>query len=53
MLPAQVDELAEMISSVFLVHSGSNLQAFPTLNVTDVILATEMSIESFFQQVCR
>ena len=52
-LPAQVDQLADMLSSVFLVHSGSNLQTFPTLNVTDVILATEMSIEAFFQQVCR
>ena len=51
LLPAQVDQLADMLSSVFLVHSGSNLQAFPTLNVTDVILATELSIHTFFQQV--
>ncbi len=47
----QTDQLAEMISSVFMLHSGSNLQTFKHLNVSAVVMAAELSIHSFFEQV--
>ncbi|EIE26085.1 hypothetical protein COCSUDRAFT_32478 [Coccomyxa subellipsoidea C-169] len=47
----QVDQLAEMISSVFMVHHGSNLQAFQSLNVSQVVLAAEMGLVAFFESV--
>lgn len=42
-----------MISSVFMLHSGSNLQTFNHLNVSAVVLAAELSLQSFFIQVAE
>ena len=50
-LIVQVDQLAEMISTVFMVHHGSNLQSFQSLNISSIILATEMGLTAFFMQV--
>ena len=47
----QVDELAEMISTVFMVHHGTNLQTFKSLNDSLVIQAAELSVQTFFTQV--
>jgi hypothetical protein len=47
----QVDQLADMISSVFMLHSGSNLQTFAHLDTDKVIRAAEYSIHTFFEQV--
>ncbi len=47
----QVDQLAEMISSVFMVHHGSNLQAFHSLNISQVVMAAEMGLTAFFTSV--
>ncbi len=43
---AQVNELADMISTVFLVHHGSNLQSFKSLNISSVLLAAELGLTS-------
>jgi len=48
---AQVSELADMISSVFLVHHGSNLQTFKSLDVGLVLTAAEASLAAFFSDV--
>ncbi|CAL5218764.1 g482 [Coccomyxa viridis] len=48
---AQVDQLADMISTVFMVHSGSNLQTFSHLNTSLVVTAAEMACQTFFSQV--
>ncbi len=40
-----------MISTVFLVHHGSNLQSFQSLNISSVIMAAEVSLTTFFQHV--
>lgn len=47
----QVDQLAEMISTVFMVHSGSNLQTFSHLNTSLVVTAAEMAVQKFFTDV--
>lgn len=47
----QVDELAEMISTVFMVHHGTNLQTFKSLNISLVIQAAELGVQNFFMQV--
>ncbi len=46
----QVDQLADMISTVFMVHSGSNLQTFSHLNTSLVVTAAEMACQTFFSQ---
>ena len=46
----QMDQLADMVSTVFMAHSGSNMQAFG-LDVNAVAQAAEMSLQSFFLQV--
>ena len=46
----QVDQLADMISTVFMVHSGSNLETFSHLNTSLVITAAEMASQNFFTQ---
>ena len=50
-LCVQVNELADMISTVFLVHHGSNLQSFQSLNISSVILAAELGLTAFFTSV--
>jgi hypothetical protein len=47
----QVDELAEMISTVFMVHHGTNLQTFKSLNISLIIQAAELGVQNFFMQV--
>lgn len=47
----QVDQLADMISTVFMVHSGSNLQSFSHLNTSLVVTAAELACNNFFMQV--
>ena len=52
-MPAQVDQLADMISTVFMVHSGTNLETFSHLNKSLVITAAEIALHNFFNQVMR
>jgi hypothetical protein len=47
----QVDQLAEMVSTVFMVHHGTNMQSFKSLNISSIILATELGLQGFFMQV--
>lgn len=49
-LCAQVDQLADMISTVFMVHSGSNLENFSHLNTSLIVTAAEMAMMNFFSQ---
>ena len=49
-LCAQVDQLADMISTVFMVHSGSNLENFSHLNTSLIVTAAEMAMMKFFNQ---
>ena len=49
----QVDQLADMISTVFMVHSGTNLETFSHLNKSLVITAAEIALHNFFNQVMR
>ena len=46
----QVDQLADMVSTVFMVHSGSNLQTFSHLNTSLIVTAAEMACQNFFTQ---
>ncbi|CAK0773972.1 hypothetical protein CVIRNUC_004121 [Coccomyxa viridis] len=46
----QVDQLADMISTVFMVHSGTNLETFSHLNKSLVITAAEIALHNFFNQ---
>lgn len=46
----QVDQLADMISTVFMVHSGSNLENFSHLNTSLIVTAAEMAMMNFFSQ---
>ena len=50
-MPVQVDQLADMISTVFMVHSGTNLETFSHLNKSLVITAAEIALHNFFNQV--
>ena len=52
-MPVQVDQLADMISTVFMVHSGTNLETFSHLNKSLVITAAEIALHNFFNQVTR
>ena len=49
-LCTQVDQLADMISTVFMVHSGSNLENFSHLNTSLIVTAAEMAMMNFFSQ---
>ena len=40
-----------MVSTVFMVHSGSNLQSFSHLNTSLIVTAAELATTHFFQQV--
>ena len=46
----QVDQLADMVSTVFMVHSGSNLENFSHLNTSLIITAAELASQNFFTQ---
>jgi hypothetical protein len=49
-LCTQVDQLADMISTVFMVHSGSNLENFSHLNTSLIVTAAEMALVKFFNE---
>ena len=48
---SQVDQLADMISTVFMVHHGTNLQSFQSLNVSLIVQSAELGLQAFFMQV--
>ena len=50
-MPAQVDQLADMISTVFMVHSASQLDVFDQLNTSHAITAAELAVDLFWNQV--
>ena len=47
----QVDQLADMIASVFMVHSASQLDVFDHLNTSHAITAAELAVDLFWHQV--
>ena len=47
---AQVDQLADMISAVFMVHSASQLDVFDHLNTSHAITAAELAVDLFWKQ---
>ena len=47
----QVDQLADMVSAVFMVHSATQLDTFAHLNTSHVITAAELAVEMFWHQV--
>ena len=47
----QVDQLADMIASVFMVHSASQLNVFDHLNTSHAITAAELAVGLFWDQV--
>ena len=48
---AQVDQLADMVSAVFMVHSASQLDVFDHLNTSHAITAAELAVDLFWKQV--
>ena len=48
---AQVDQLADMVSAVFMVHSASQLDVFDHLNTSHAITAAELAVDIFWKQV--
>ena len=48
---AQVDQLADMVSAVFMVHSASQLDVFDHLNASHAITAAELAVDIFWKQV--
>ena len=52
-LCSQVDQLADMIASVFMVHSASQLDVFDHLNTSHAITAAELAVNLFWHQVGR
>ena len=48
---AQVDQLADMVSAVFMVHSASQLDVFNHLNTSHAITAAELAVDIFWKQV--
>ncbi|EIE27201.1 hypothetical protein COCSUDRAFT_38935 [Coccomyxa subellipsoidea C-169] len=51
MYDTQVDQLADMMSTVFMVHHGTNLQSFQSLNVSLIVQSAELGLQAFFMQV--
>ena len=47
----QVDQLAAMIASVFMVHSALQLDVFDHLNTSHAITAAELAVDLFWHQV--
>ncbi|CAK0783939.1 hypothetical protein CVIRNUC_007142 [Coccomyxa viridis] len=47
----QVDQLADMVSAVFMVHSASQLDVFNHLNTLHAITAAELAVDIFWKQV--
>ena len=48
---AQVDQLADMVSAVFMVHSASQLDVFSHLNTSHAFTAAELAVDIFWKQV--
>ena len=48
-----MDDLSDMVSTVFLAHSGANLQTHDHLNLSSIATAAEISVQSFFMQARR
>ena len=48
---AQVDQLADMVAAVFMVHSASQLDVFDHLNTSHAITAAELAVDLFWKQV--
>ena len=48
---AQVDQLADMVSADFMVHSASQLDVFNHLNTSHAITAAELAVNIFWKQV--
>jgi hypothetical protein len=45
-----MDDLSDMVSTVFLAHSGANLATHDHLNLSSIVTAAELSVQSFFMQ---
>ena len=50
-LRMQVDQLADMVSAVFMVHSALQLDVFDHLNTSHAITAAGLAVDLFWQQV--
>ena len=48
---AQVDQLADMVSAVFMAHSATQMEVFSHLNTSHVITAAELAMDIFWNQV--
>ena len=48
----QVDQLADMVSAVFMVHSATQLDIFDHLNTSHAITAAELAVDLFWKQAC-
>ncbi|CAK0783885.1 hypothetical protein CVIRNUC_007085 [Coccomyxa viridis] len=48
---SQVDQLADMVAAVFMVHSASQLDVFDHLNTSHAITAAELAVDLFWKQV--
>ena len=46
----QVDQLADMLSAVFMAHSASQLDIFDHLNTSHAITAAELAVDLFWHQ---
>ena len=44
----QVDQLADMVSAVFMVHSATQLDIYDHLNTSHVITAAELAVDLFW-----
>ena len=47
----QVDQLADMVSAVFMVHSATQLDIYDHLNTSHAITAAELAVDLFWKQV--
>ncbi|CAK0745600.1 hypothetical protein CVIRNUC_001631 [Coccomyxa viridis] len=48
---SQVDQLADMVSAVFMVHSATQLDIYDHLNTSHAITAAELAVDLFWKQV--
>ena len=48
---AQVNQLADMVAAVFMVHSATQLDVFNHLNTSHAITAAELAVDLFWKQV--
>lgn len=47
----RMEQLADLIQTVFMAHSGANLETSAHLNASLVVTAAELALENFFHQV--